>query len=300
MRNTRSFLFATFEGGGSVTPALTVVRELVRRGHRVRMMSDPCNRPESEAAGAAFVPWTRAPGKAERMRECDTFSDWDAADAAEGFMMLMDSVLTGPSLAFAEDVIAELRREPADLVVSSEMLFGVHAACEAIGQELALLAVNIGLFPIPGIPPMGPGLAPARTAEEHAVHAAITRGTMELLNGRALPALNRARAALGLPALTSLVDQHRAARVLMLATARAFDFAPAALPPHIAYVGPQLGEPAWAAPWQSPFAAGDARPLVLVSFSTTFQNHLGPLQRVIDALATLPVKAVVTLGGSIY
>ncbi|MGE0718563.1 MAG: glycosyltransferase, partial [Alphaproteobacteria bacterium] len=42
------------------------------------------------------------------------------------------------------------------------------------------------------------------------------------------------------------------------------------------------------------------RPLVLVSFSTTFQNHLGPLQRVIDALATLPVKAVVTLGGSIY
>ncbi len=50
-----SFLFATWEGGGSVTPALTVARKLRARGHRVRVMSDRCNRPEAEAAGASFI-----------------------------------------------------------------------------------------------------------------------------------------------------------------------------------------------------------------------------------------------------
>ncbi len=43
----KHFLFTTWEGGGSVTPALTVVRKLVARGHRVRVMSDRCNRPEA-------------------------------------------------------------------------------------------------------------------------------------------------------------------------------------------------------------------------------------------------------------
>ena len=36
-----------------------------------------------------------------------------------------------------------------------------------------------------------------------------------------------------------------------------------------------------------------------VGFSTTFQNHAGVLQNVIDALAPLPVRVLVTRGGSI-
>jgi UDP:flavonoid glycosyltransferase YjiC (YdhE family) len=43
----------------------------------------------------------------------------------------------------------------------------------------------------------------------------------------------------------------------------------------------------------------DARALVTVGFSTTFQNHAGVLQKVIDALAPLPARVLVTLGGSI-
>lgn len=38
---------------------------------------------------------------------------------------------------------------------------------------------------------------------------------------------------------------------------------------------------------------------MLVGFSTTFQNHAAVLQRVIDALGPLPVRAVVTLGPTI-
>lgn len=298
MTVTKSFLLATFEGGGSVTPILGVARDLVRRGHRVRVMSDACNRPESEAAGAVFIPWTRAPSKPERAREYDTWDDWSQDDPAQGFMNIMENLLAGPALEYALDLIEELKREPADLVVSSEMLFGPSLGCEAIGQRHALLAMNIPLFPMPGFIPLGPGFAPPRNEEERALHAEVTAGLKQMLN-TFLPRFNAARAALGLAPLADICDQHQSAESLFLATARAFDFAPDVLPPNVAYVGPLLSDPAWAKPWRLPFSAEDPRPLALVSFSTTFQNHAGVLQNVIDAVAGLPMKAIVTLGSAI-
>lgn len=293
---TRSFLFATFEAGGVLPPILTIARRLVRRGHRVRVLSDACNRAECEAAGASFIPWTRAPSRPGREREFDTFEDWKGAPA-EGFMTFMHAMV-GPALAYAEDTIAELRREPADLVICNEMLFGAQVGCEAIGQKFALVGVNIALFPMPGVPPLGPGFAPAKTPEEAALHAEIAEASIGLFD-QTLPALNAARTTLGLAPLEHLLDQHREAECILMATSRAFDFAPETLPPKMAYVGPQLGDPGWAQDWVSPFSAEDKRPLALVSFSTTFQNHVGDLQRVIDAIAELPIKAVVTLGGPV-
>jgi UDP:flavonoid glycosyltransferase YjiC (YdhE family) len=114
-----------------------------------------------------------------------------------------------------------------------------------------------------------------------------------------LPAVNAARAALGLGPLEHLLDQFRAAQVELLATSRSFDFPSHSLPGHVRYVGPQIGDPRWARPWTSPWPASDERPLVTVAFSTTFQNHGAVLQKVIDALAPLPVRVLVTLGGAI-
>ena len=294
----RNFLFTTWEGGGSVTPALTVVRKLVARGHRVRVMSDRCNRPEAEAAGAVFRPWTRAPSRLDRSRDTDLLRDWDVDEPRQGLMRLVEKIMAGPALFYAQDVIEELKREPADLVVSSEILPGVAAGCEYLGQRFALLAVNLSLFPLPGIPPLGPGLAPPRNDEEGALHEEIRRATVALWDS-GLSALNAAREALGLDPLASVRDyRHRAERFLM-ATSRAFDFAPPVLASDIRYVGPQLGEPAWAAPWASPWPSDDRRPLVAVCFSTSFQNHITVLQRIIDAVAMQPVRAVVTLGDTI-
>jgi hypothetical protein len=51
MKQRMNFLFTTWEGGGNVTPALEAVRKLVARGHHVRIMSEECNRPESNRRG---------------------------------------------------------------------------------------------------------------------------------------------------------------------------------------------------------------------------------------------------------
>jgi MGT family glycosyltransferase len=293
-----NFLIATWEGGGSVTPMLTVAEKLAACGHRVRVMSDLCNRPEAEAAGAAFVPWRRAPSRPDRSRETDTFRDWEAETPQDQIKLVLERVWAGPALDFAEDVIEELRREPADLVISSEMLLGVMAGCEAIGQKFVALTCNINLFGTPGVPPVGPGLMPARTPEEEAFHREVAAGN-EALFATGLPMLNAARRLLGLRPLARLADQVDAAEALLLGTSAAFDFAPPSLPSNILYVGPQLADPTWAAPWQSPWPTDDVRPLILVAFSTTFQDHVGVLQAVIDGAATLPVRLLVTLGDTI-
>ena len=293
-----NFLFTTWEGGGSVTPALTVAAKLVARGHRVRVMSDRSNRPEAEASGARFIPWTRAPSRPDRSRATEILHDWDVAEPIDGLGRLVEEIMAGPALAYAQDVMEELRREPADLVVSSEMLPGVSAGCEALGQRLALLAVNVSIFPLPGIPPLGPGLRPPRNAKEQAEHGEIRAQTIAYFD-RWLPKLNAARAALGLAPLASLAEHPFRCEKLLLATARAFDFAPRRVHRKVAYVGPQIGEPAWAQPWRLPRPANDSRPMVAVCFSTTFQNHVDVLQRIADAIAMLPLRAVITLGDTI-
>jgi MGT family glycosyltransferase len=130
------------------------------------------------------------------------------------------------------------------------------------------------------------------------MHAEVARACAGLFDS-GLPSLNAARASLGLGPLEHVTDQFRAAEVELLATSRAFDFPCTALPERVRYVGPQLGDPNWARHWASPWPKSDTRPMVTVAFSTTFQNHTGVLQNVIDALASLPVRVLVTLGGSI-
>jgi MGT family glycosyltransferase len=292
------FLFTTWEGGGSVTPALTAVRQLVARGHRVRVMSDACNRPEAEAAGAEFIAWRRAPSRPDRSRDTDILRDWDVEEPIDGLGRLVDEIMTKPALAYAQDVIDEVRRRPADLIVNSEILPGVSAGAEALGVPFAHLCCNVSLFPMPGVPVLGPGFRPPENDDEAAVQAQVRAGTIAYFD-RGLPALNEARRALGLTPLGSLSEHPFRANRMFLATARAFDFAPRVLPDRVSYVGPLLGEPAWAEPWQAPWPAADRRPLVAVSFSTGFQNQIASLQRVADALGRLPVRGLITLGDTV-
>lgn len=80
-------------------------------------------------------------------------------------------------------------------------------------------------------------------------------------------------------------------------TSPAFDF-PSRLPANVEYVGPQLDPVAATPAWDSPWPRGDDRPLVVVGLSTTHQGHDSMLERIVGALATLPVRALVTTGGA--
>jgi len=294
----RNLLLTTWEGGGTVGPVVAAAAKLLARGHRVRVMSDACNRPEIEASGATFMPWMQAPSRPDRSRHSDLMRDWEATNPPDQLKRAIDAIWCGPALAYALDVKEALQAEPADLVISSEMLFGVAAACEALRQRLVFLTAGISLYPIPGMPPLGSALPAPKTAADHQAIADF-RAMATALFDHGLPALNTARVTLGLPALAHLFDQGKAAERLLLGTSPAFDFAAPELPDDVAYVGPQLAPVGWAAPWTSPWPSDDPRPLVLLAFGTTFQDHVPLLQRIIDATGDLDIRLLVTLGGVI-
>lgn len=293
--SSRNYLFTTWEGGGNLPPVLTLARKLRERGHRVRLMSDQANHEDATAAGIGFHPWRTAPNRPDRTPESCPIRDWEAASPQEGIDRLLGKMMFGPALDYARDLAEVLDREPADLVVTSDMLPGVLAGCESRGQSVAILSANLCLYPLDGMPAFGPGLAPPRTADEEILHGRIRAGTLAMLDAH-LDSLNRARIALGLAPIGSVLQQLDFAARYLLATSRSFDFPVAALPEMIRYIGPQLDEPAWTRPWHSPWPDDDARPLLAVGFSTTYQAHEGVLQKVIDAAADLPVRVLVTLG----
>ena len=287
------FLITTWEGGGHVQPLLMVARELIDRGHQVLALSDICNADDAAAWTVPFQAWTTAPSQTGKRREDDRLKDYEAESPLDVIQRLIDRVMVGPALLYARDTLAAIDAFAPDVVVSQELLLGVMAAAESRSLPLALFAANIWSLPtLAGVPPFGPGMAPATSDEERAMHVMVnqmSRGFFQI----GLPAMNATRADLGLPALADIFEQLDVADAILIGTSPAFDFSPDSLPQPFAYVGPYLSDPSWVGPCVRP--SGD-EPLILVSFSSLYQAQDATLTNVIKALGQLPVRGMVTTG----
>jgi MGT family glycosyltransferase len=288
------FLMTTWEGSGTTPPLMSVAGALVERGHAVRVLADPTLREEVEAVGAHHLSWTRAPHRTTRSPEADFIRDWGGAGPAEEFARMRDRLAVGPAAAFAADVREELERQRPAAVLTELLLFGPLVAAEAAAVPSIILNPTINVVPAPGVPPFGAGLMPASTEAERREHDELGATVMAGWD-EALPALNAARAEQGLAALEHVLDQARSAARVLVLTSRAFDFV-APLPPVVKHVGPRLDDPLWAQKWAAP--VGD-EPLVLVALSAGFQGQGELLRRIVEALAALPVRAIVTTGHGI-
>ena len=281
------FLFATWDGGGNVPPTLALARQLLGRGHSVRVLGPPSLRLRFEGAGCVFTDYRRLPtGVHSGARTSGT-------GRVRAAYLVMELARAAPAVGFAEDVLGELERAPVDALVVDFMLAGAVAAAERAGFPTAALMHTAYCLPSPGRPPFGPGFK-ARDGWRGRLRDAAVLGLRRGANRGALADLNQARRQIGLTPVGSASDQlARVARVLVL-TSVAFDPPPAAPPPNVRHVGPQLDD---SSPGRLDLSwpGRNCEPLVLVSFSTRFRAvHVG--QRVLDALATLPVRGLLTLG----
>jgi UDP:flavonoid glycosyltransferase YjiC (YdhE family) len=270
---------------------------LVDRGHDVTVLAEDSIADEVHATGAVLSRWTQAPNRPDRRPENDPVRDWECRQPWQLVEQLVRTLLVGPAAAYVHDVRPAIAATRPDLVICSMFCVGGMIAAEAADRPFDVLLPNIYPLPADGLPPFGLGLPPARTfagrLRDRALNALIER----LWDRKGLTGLNVLRAQHGLAPLAHFLDQTRRARRQLVLTAADFDF-PAALPAGVRYVGPVLDDPVWAerAPWAPP-AGSD--PLVLVAMSTTFQDQIGCLQRIADALGALPVRGVVTTGPAV-
>jgi MGT family glycosyltransferase len=289
------YLFTMWDGGGNVPPELALAARLVARGHHVRVLADPTIEAEARAAGCEFSPWTTAPHRTSRAREHDIFRDYELKNPMEMIGRYIEDFLAKPAPRWIADTLATLDRHGADAIVTDFGIPTTLIAAEARGLASALILPNIWMYPTPGIPPMGPGFMPA-AGPLGRIRDAVMRAISRRVFDKALPYFNDARRSLGLSPATSAHGQMQKADRILVLTSPQFDILSPAMPEHVRYCGPELSDPAWAEPWQAPWKDDDARPLIAVGLSSTFQDQVPTLNRIVDALSTLEARALVTLG----
>jgi len=294
-RKPYRFLMSSWEGGGNVPPELGIARRLIDRGHHVHVLADPTIRAGAEAAECTFTPWRRAPHQRTLDPSEDLLKDWESANPLVMLKRVRDRFIAGPAAEFAADTAEAIEDFRPDVVVPDAFLFGSIIAAQAAKLPVALVVTNIWIMPTPGTPTIGPGFALAKTVLGRTRDGAL-RGVVNRLFRAGLPPINRARAAHGLDPLSSFYDQALAADLILVLTSPVFDYAARSVPAHVRYVGPILDDPDWVESWTSPWTGPDERPLVLVGFSSTYQNQGPVLRRVVEALSALPVRAIVTVG----
>lgn len=290
------YLLATWEGGGNVPPELGLARELLARGHSVRVVADPAVEPAARAAGCEFSSWRTAPMRHTLARDEDIVRDWDAENVMKAFVQTLDRIVCGPAARFAADTLAVLAEHPADVVLVDMMLLGGALAAESAQLPHAFLVPNISVRPAKGVPALGPGFLPARGPLGRLRDSVVRHVSMRMW-AKGLPAINRARAELALPPVHDIWQIFDRADRVCIMTSPSFDFVASDLPPNTRYVGPILEDPSWApTTWTPPWSGSNTDPLVLVGLSSTYQQQQEPIRRVIEALSPLPVRALVTLG----
>jgi len=297
-----SFLFAFNNGGGNVLPQLAIARRLVVRGHRVRVLTESPTRAFEDrlaAAGCVVVP-------------CQPLAEELTLPPMRGLVLGWSPLALGMdglvhqrhtrTPRWASAVYAELRREPADLVVADDMLPGALVGAEAAAVPAVSLIHTIYMRPAPGAPPYPSDFMPARGALGRLRDALFARAVARVFRRDALPLLNVARHSLGLSPLDSFQAQYdRAARVLVM-TSPFFDFPARSLPANVRYVGMPFDDLEAPPTWDGPWPPDDPRPLVVVSLSITIgqgKDQAEPLRRAIGALAALPVRGLATLGSTV-
>ena len=168
----------------------------------------------------------------------------------------------------ADDVSAELDRETADAVIVDAFLFAALSAVEKAGVPAVALV--------------------------HVLYQPYVEGLMATQGDPTRPFVDATRERLGLSPLDSASPLASAlwsrASVVLACVPEPFDFPLSNVTTNLRYVGPIFED----APDES---TQSGHSLALVSFGTT-NMHQGPvLQRVLDALASLDLEVLCTLGG---
>lgn len=287
------FLIAMVDAGGTVPPTMGLAAELVRRGHRVHVLSDPIVATAALSAGCSFTPWRQAPHVTTREEQTALIAAFEGRNPYRALKAVRDFAGHGMTGRYARDVVSTASEFAVDAILGDAILPGIVIGAQATGLPTAALMANVYLPPTVGYPLFGTGWQPGASKIAKA-RDWLAPTAVQWLLGRTVPRLNAVLRSNGRPPIqrfSELLD--RCSRVLLM-TSPSFDFTVPRLPDNVRYVGPILDDPHWAA--DVTWRRTGREPLVLVATSSVYQNQVGLLQRVARALGQLPVRGLLTTG----
>jgi hypothetical protein len=232
------FLFVLWDGGGNVNPFLALGARLRERGHHVRVFGPTAVVARFAAVGVDTTTWP-------------------------------DAAAWSPT---ADEVLAELSREPIDVAVVDYMLPAALAAADASDTCTVALV--------------------------HTLYRAMQLDgeMMTMLMATDAAGVNALCESLGVAPVRKVADLlDRVARVVVLSH-EALDLPCDAVGANVVYAGPILEDAGGDAGWTPLFPPDDRRPLVVVGLGTTAMDEAPVVQRLLHALADLDVRVLVTVG----
>jgi MGT family glycosyltransferase len=271
----RHFLFVAWDGGGNVVPMLLIVKKLLIAGHTVTLLGNESLRQRTQEAGAAFLPYSEYGSHDPKSPETDLVRPWEGRGPSAVAELVRERILFGPALSIAKDVLDAADRIQPNVIGVDYVMFGGFLGAEAARRPWVILIPHG--YPLPHAGCRGRG--PFTYLFQRMIAAGLTP-------------LNEARQALKLSPLDSTMEQYTRATRILLTTYKFFDKPGPEVPQQAVYVGSQLDLPEHA----SEGPRNGSLPLVLVSLSTAYQAQESLLARIVHALSSLPVHAMVLTG----
>jgi len=289
------YLFASFPVTGHMNPGLPIARELVARGHDVRWYSTHRFRRPIECTGARFVPFRRAT-PIDETRLDQLYPERPKSGLAQLQWDIKHIFVDSLRGQFA-DVVDELDREPADVIVGDNASVVAGAVHERFGLPWAVYGVTVPAFSSRDTAPFGLALMPSSSPLGRVRNRLLTWLNDRVIFRDAMKHNNFVRRNLGLPRYTrSIFDFVRGADLILQGGVASFEYPRTDMPPQLRFIGATI--PPVPSDWHPPswWNELDGRQVVLVTQGTINNDYDQLIRPAIRALAKEDVFVIVTTG----
>lgn len=285
-----NYLFVTIDGGGNLPQVLGLAKRLKKRGHMITVLTEPCMEELIKSLDFKFIAFRKFFTRKDRKQ--DLLKDYKATPFSNP---IFENVVFGPAQIVVDETLDALKKSEADVLVADILLPPALIAAESLKIPRVIAFHMPEYFPGPNRPPGNMGLLPGKGAIIK-FRDRIFSGLFNSVFNKYRDKLNKIRHSLDLAPLDNVTDLIHSADLRLIQTLPEFDFPISPAPQNVRYTGPILDSPDWAGSWESPWPENDERPLVVVAFSSTYQDQKQSIQNSIDSMRGLNVRGLVTLG----
>ncbi|HEX6178412.1 MAG TPA: nucleotide disphospho-sugar-binding domain-containing protein [Thermoanaerobaculia bacterium] len=290
------YVFAVFPVTGHVNPGLPIAAELVTRGHDVRWYSTPRFQRSIEGIGARFVPFRDAIAIDEE-RADEMFPARPKGGLAQ-LRFDIENLFVEPVRAQTRELLAELRREPADVLVGDNTAAVNGMVKMLTGTPWAIYGISPLSIPSTDTAPFGLALDPSSSPFGRLRNRLLYRLVDKLIFKRANELHEEIRAEFGLPRFgRTLFDFPRDADLYLQGSAPSFEYPRTDMPEQIRFVGASV--PPVPAGWKRPSwwrELESGRKVVLLTQGTINNDYDQLIRPAIRALAGEEALIIVTTG----
>jgi len=269
---------------GHLFPMTSLLLELRSRGHEVHLRTLPAWVEPMRALGIDAEP-------IDPRVESVAMHDYEARGAKRALARGAD-VFSARGRFDGPDLTRAIEQVRPDVVVVDVNSWGAGFAAETWGGPWVSFSPYTPVLSSPGTPPFGPGLPPLGGPLGAVRDAVLRKAVMGAVVKAMLPRVNGLRTELGLTPVASAEEFLRKAPLMLVTTAKPFEYATTDWGPDVVMTGAMSWEPAAQAPaWLDEVD----RPVVLVTTSSEFQDDGVLVRTALEALRDEPVHVVATM-----